>query len=358
MRLEKYGKLTAVILAAVLMASAAACNSGKESSSQATTAMETPSSTAKPSDAAEKPTATPAETTAGDFVFPAEGKRPYAVMIDNEGTRSLPQGGLDKAQLIYEIIVEGGETRLMPLYWEMTPTMIGPVRSSRHYFLDYVLEHDAIYVHFGWSIMAQRDIPKLKINNINGVANGGEIFWDLTKQKSNWQDSYTSMEKIKNYSQKVKYRSESGSKLVFGYNKSDIEFPEGNKAEKLTLRYSAAYTSGFTYDAASKTYLRFRKGNPHMERVTGKQLTAKNIVIQKVSNHTIKGDKYGRQELATVGSGSGWHVTDGKAVEIKWTKAARNAPTQYRDLKGNAILLNPGQTWIQIVPADGQVKIE
>jgi len=299
-----------------------------------------------------------ADNKAGsNFVFPVEGLRPYAVMIDNEGVKSLPQGGLYKAQVIYEIIVEGGETRLMPVFWGTEPEMIGPVRSSRHYFLDYVMEHDAIYVHFGWSPMAMKDISKFKINNINGVANGGEIFWDLTKDKGNWQDSYTSAEKIKGYVSKVKYRTGTEKKPVFTYNKTDVEPSGGQKAENIAIRYSHSYTCGYTYDSSTKMYKRLRKGQPQIERLTGEQLEAKNIIIQYAKNSTIKGDDAGRQEVATVGGGDGWFISCGKAVKIKWSKDSRSSPTRYVDEKGNAIVLNPGQTWIQVVPTSGKVEI-
>ena len=84
-------------------------------------------------------------------------ERPVAVMIDNH-TGAWPQAGLNKAYLVYEIIVEGGETRLMALFKGQDVEHIGPVRSSRHYFLDYALENDAIYTHFGWSPQAESDI--------------------------------------------------------------------------------------------------------------------------------------------------------------------------------------------------------
>ncbi|HHW30239.1 MAG TPA: DUF3048 domain-containing protein [Clostridiaceae bacterium] len=293
-----------------------------------------------------------------EFILPKEGIRPYAVMIDNEGTRSLPQGGLYKAQLIYEIIVEGGETRLMPVFWDSSPELIGPVRSSRHYFLDYAMEHDAIYVHYGWSPMAQRDISAFKINNINGVGYGGEIFWELTKDPNNWQDSYTSMENIKKFTEKAKYRTSTEKKLLFEYNDTDKELENGERAEKITMRYSSGYTCGFEYDSETGLYNRLRKEKPHMERNTNEQLTAKNIIIQKVKNYPIPGDPEGRQEVVTVSKGSGWYITGGKAIEINWSKDSRNAQTKYTDKNGNPITLNPGQTWIQIVPIEGAVTIE
>ena len=87
-------------------------------------------------------------------------ERPIAVMLDNSKA-SWPQAGLNDAFLVYEMIVEGGETRLMALFKGADLDKIGSLRSARHYFLDYALENDAIYVHFGWSPQAQSDISKL-----------------------------------------------------------------------------------------------------------------------------------------------------------------------------------------------------
>ena len=64
--------------------------------------------------------------------------------------------------MVYEAIAEGGETRLMAMFKGVDVEQIGPVRSSRHYFLDYAMENDAIYVHFGWSPQAQSDIKNIQ----------------------------------------------------------------------------------------------------------------------------------------------------------------------------------------------------
>ena len=86
--------------------------------------------------------------------------RPIAVMIDNHKD-AWPQAGLQDAYMVYEIVVEGGETRLMALFKGVNVDKIGPVRSARHYFLDYAMENDAIYVHFGQSPQAESDIKKI-----------------------------------------------------------------------------------------------------------------------------------------------------------------------------------------------------
>ncbi|KNY28465.1 DUF3048 domain-containing protein [Pseudobacteroides cellulosolvens] len=295
---------------------------------------------------------------ATDFIFPKEGVRPVAVMIDNEGKRVLPQGGLNKAQLVYEITVEGGETRLMPVFWGTKPTMIGPVRSSRHYYLDYVMEHDAIYVHFGWSPMAMKDISKFKINNINGVGYGGEVFWDLTKDRRNWQDSYTSMDNVMNFVKKAKYKQSTEKKLLFSYNQTDEKLNSDNKANKVTVKYNSRIFNTYEFDPSNQIYKKSRNGDPHMERVSQRQLEVKNIIVQHVPIYGIKGDDKGRQDLKDVGSGNGWFVSCGNAIKIKWSKKSRTAKTNYTDESGKPIVLNPGLTWIQIVPINSKVIIE
>lgn len=290
-----------------------------------------------------------------NFKIPAEGTRPHAVMIDNAGPRVLPQGGLNLAQVIYEVVVEGGETRFMSIFWDQDPTMIGPVRSSRHYFLDYSMEHDAIYVHIGWSPMAQRDIPNFGINNINGAAG---VFWDITDDPYNWQDSYTSMEKIKSYIKKTGFRTTTEVEPAFLYSDEPILLEDGKRAEKINLNYSWVMSSSYEYDVEKEVYFRFRKDEPHMERVSEEQLSAKNIIIQLVRSYPIKGDNAGRQEVDTVGSGSGYYITNGKHIEITWSKSSRKGKTEYFDKEGNEILLNPGQTWIQIFPTNGTLEIE
>lgn len=97
-------------------------------------------------------------------------------MIDNHNG-AWPQAGLNDAYMVYEIIVEGGETRLMALFKGADLDKIGPVRSARHYFIDYAMENDAIYVHFGESPQAESDITRYSIQDIDGIAEDGTTFW-------------------------------------------------------------------------------------------------------------------------------------------------------------------------------------
>ena len=95
-----------------------------------------------------------------------------------------------------------------------------------------------------------------------------------------------------------------------------------------------------------------------MERMTGEQITAKNIIIQKVENYNIKGDECGRQDLNTVGRGEGYFITNGRCIEITWSKDSRTDRTKYTDKGEKEIVLNKGQTWVQIFPVYGKLDIQ
>ena len=133
--------------------------------------------------------------------------RPIAVMIDNHN-QAWPQAGLNKAYLVYEAVVEGGETRLMALFKGVTVDKIGPVRSSRHYFLDYAMENDAIYAHYGWSPQAESDIKQYNINNLNGITESEKTFWRV-KDKAAPHNAVTSTTALLNAAKAKGYKTKS-----------------------------------------------------------------------------------------------------------------------------------------------------
>lgn len=323
-------------------------------SEQPATPESTPNPTPTPT-----PSTTPTSVEGDGFVVPDSDVRPVAVMIDNQGDRVLPQGGISQAQIVYEVLTEYNITRYLAFFWGTMPEMIGPVRSSRHYFLDFSMEYDAIYTHFGWSEFAKADISKLKINNINGLVNGG-AFWDITNDRKNWQDSYTSGEKIAKAITQLGYASKPAKAFPFKYNDTMAIPSEGRAAENIFIKFSKSgnSTCGYLYDKETGLYLRSRLGEPQMERNTGKQVAVRNVIIQEMASEPIAGDKYGRINIKDIGSGDGWFLTGGKAVKITWAKSKRDAQTSYTDESGDPVALNRGQTWIEVVPTLSLVKIE
>ena len=284
--------------------------------------------------------------------------RPIAVMIDNH-SGAWPQANLNKAYMVYEIVVEGGETRLMALFKGQNLEKIGPVRSSRHYFLDYALENDAIYVHHGWSPQAQRDISSLGVNNINGIQESSSNFWRV-KDKSAPHNLFTSTESILKIAERKGYSKTSNKKSVLNYVSNEVEMPStAINATSVTIPHSNLQTVKYEYDEQTKTYKRYARNKLQTDYITGEPVTTKNIIITMCENYTLDdSENKGRQGLKNIGTFKGYYITDGKAIEIECTKNARDEQTVYKDLNGKEIEVNDGNTFVNICPTDAKLVIE
>ena len=282
--------------------------------------------------------------------------RPIAVMIDNHNG-AWPQGGLNKAYMVYEIIVEGGETRLMALFKGQDVEKIGPVRSSRHYFIDYALENDAIYVHYGWSPQAKKDISKYGVNNINGITEGGGTFWRVS-DKAAPHNAVTSTQKILESAQSKGYKTTSDKKSVLNYTASEVNLEEGISANKVYIPHSTLQNVTYEYDSENKVYKRSARGKAQTDWNTGENVTVKNIIITFCDNEAISGDQKGRQTLHNKGTFDGYYITNGKAIKIKCIKEASEKQTVYQDLDGKELKVNDGNTFVNICPKNANVTIE
>ena len=284
-------------------------------------------------------------------------ERPFAVMIDNHKD-AWPQAGLQKAYMVYEIVVEGGETRLMALFKGVDLDKIGPVRSARHYFIDYAMENDAIYVHFGQSPQAQSDIKKYSINEINGISEDGTTFWRV-KDKVQPHNAVTSTEKLKKSAESKKYKMTSKEKSVLNYVTDEVNLTDGTDAETITIPHSQLQTVKYVYDKDKKVYKRYARNVEQKDWDTKETVTTKNIIITFCDNYTLTDEENkGRQGLKNIGTFDGYYITNGKAIKIKCTKQSREDKTEYRDLQGNEIKVNDGNTFVSICPTDANVVID
>lgn len=287
--------------------------------------------------------------------------RPYAVMINNNHA-AWPQCGLQDAYLVYEIIAEGGITRMMALYKDTYPTKVGSVRSARHYFIDYAEENDAIFIHWGGSPQAYSRI-QTGIDDLDGIALEGSMFFrDKTLNRDYEHTGFVDLEKAKTYSESKGYTRDTDKDLLLNYSAQEIDLSslEGaSSAENIDLEYSYYHTTSYEYDAENKVYRRFMSGKANVDLETGEQYTAKNIIIYKVSNYTLSdGDGKGRQELENIGSGSGYYISNGYSVPITWEKTSHSGQTVYKYTNGEEITVNDGNTFIQIMPTSGEITIE
>ncbi len=286
--------------------------------------------------------------------------RPLAVMIDNDGPSSRPQCGLENAYMVYEIIVEGGATRMMAIFKNPSEIeKVGPIRSSRHYFLDYAVEHDAIYTHAGWSPKAGQDMKLLGVNNINGIqGNDGVHFYRDNTYDNTWHNLYTDIWRVLEYADVCRHYERTTETKHLPYNEKDTALKgEAADATEISLPYSTMYTVNYKYDAEKKMYTRYIGQKEHMLQ-NGEPISAKNIIVYQVRNFNLPDtENKGRQDLETVGNGTGYYITNGKAVEITWSKSDRKAQTEYKLADGTELKLNPGNTYVQILPVTSQITV-
>jgi len=284
--------------------------------------------------------------------------RPYAVMINNIGAARPLQSGLQDAYIIYEIIVEGGLTRYLALFIDQDTERIGSIRSARHYYLDYALENDAIYVHHGQSPQAASDFSKLGIDRI--VADNSKTGWrDKTLNVASEHTLFTSIEKLENGIGKK--RTEREKDLLLEYSAEEVDLSKHENAEvanNVSIKYSSSVTSSYEYDEENKVYNRFVNNKEHKDYVTKEQYTFKNIITYQVDNYTLDdSENKGRQGLENIGKGNGYFISNGYAVPITWEKKSREAQTVYKFLNGEEIVANDGNTFIQIQPTGQKLSI-
>ena len=258
--------------------------------------------------------------------------RPLAIMINNHPDARKYHTGLQEAYIVYEIIVEGGYTRLMGIYKDVNLSKVGSIRSARHYFLDYALENDAIFVHWGWSPQAEVDVTRLGIDNINGLSYEDVYFYrDNNLNVAYEHRGFTNSQLLNEAIKKLKYRETTSNKLLLNYSVDEVNLSTvdgATVANNVSIKYSNLVTTSYIYDATNKVYLRSVNGDKHADYKTGKQYTAKNIIVYQVDNHNLSNDTKGRQDIENIGNGSGFYITDGYAIPIKWSKKTRSSQTE------------------------------
>ncbi len=286
--------------------------------------------------------------------------RPYAVMI-NCHNGALPQAGLQNAYIVYEIMVEGGITRMMALFKDVDVNKIGSIRSARTQFLDYVYEHDAIYVHAGGATDAMNRIANEGINDVN--VDGQYGMRDTSLDRS-WEHLlFTSTNLIKKGAEAEGARLNTDKDNLLTYQAEPIDFSEYTDvrdANKVSIRYSDYRTTNYTYNSEKKVYLRYMNDGINDDLVTKKQYEVKNIIVYGVNYSNYTYNNYSLyQKIDNVGSGEGYYITEGKTIKIIWEKNSKNEKTIYKVKEtGKELVVNDGNTYIQIYPNRENMSIE
>ncbi|MDB5165475.1 MAG: uncharacterized protein JWM00_365 [Candidatus Saccharibacteria bacterium] len=265
-----------------------------------------------------------------------------AIMIENSPD-ARPQSGLKAAGIVFEAIAEGGITRFLTLHQEDKPQLIGPVRSLRMYYVDWLAPFNASVAHIGGSALALAEVRNGKYRDIDQFFNAGS-YWRATDRYAP-HNVYTSFERLDALNIAKGYTSSSFT----GFPRADGKASTAPNATSIAIDISSAlYNSTYTYDAATNLYNRSLAGVPHTDREAG-QITPSVVIALKVDEVTVMEDGY-RQSITTTGSGEAIIFQNGIVTTSTWTKADRASQMTFTDAAGKPIALNRGQTWISAVP--------
>ncbi|MGI6588814.1 MAG: DUF3048 domain-containing protein [Peptococcia bacterium] len=289
----------------------------------------------------------------GEEVYPFAGwqdkprQRAFAVVIDNT-EKGRPQAGLEKADVIVEVPVEGGLTRFIAIICIDDMDLLGPIRSARPYLIDLAKEYRGILIHAGGSEEALKKLQKESLDHFDEINDGGQIaaaFWRVP-DRSKPYNLFTSSDVLRRTVKKLNMdRSFLPPQRPLLSLEAEVS---GRKAEDITIFY--AHKSSmvhFSYNKEKQVYQRFTADDkPHLTYL-GEQLQVANVIVQVVPYCYTDGD--GHLQLIMHGEGEAFIFRKGKVLEACWQKKPDEF-TRFIDKKGKLIPLMEGPTWIAVVP--------
>jgi len=295
-----------------------------------------------------------------------QNKRPVAIMLNNIH-KCLPQAGLCAGDIYYECAAEGGITRIMMVVSDYESLgEIGSVRSSRDYFVDFLHNHDALYVHAGGSPDAYAKIEWRGINNLDGVNMylPNNAFYRDTWRWENMGMEHSLMTTGEKIAAAIAYKEyptthdENFVNPFKFYDENTDNDIAGSPATHVRMQSTSVQTVDFVYDPETGEYWRYQyNGEKHVDAATGEQLSVKNVIILFTAINVIPGDEAGRLSVGTVGSGQGYYITNGTRKVINWTREGKTTPIQLEYRNGDDLILNSGKTFICVVDNSVAKKI-
>lgn len=280
---------------------------------------------------------------------------PFGVMVENT-LAARPQAGLSQASIVYETLAEGGVTRFLAIFPQaIKPKSLGPVRSSRPYYVDWAKEHDAIYLHAGGSLDAFQEIGRLKVRSYDGLTRIGAKYY--SRKCYGVHCLFTSaaqLSRLVNEKKLTVTAAKSNAGWIF---KNDIPLKARPKhSKKLSIDFNGrTYFVQWQYDRKTNRYKRWNGYAIAKDRNTGKQITAANVLVQRIPKEKVL-DKKLRLEFKLIGRGDATLYRDGKAIALRWWKKDKNSKTVFY-LKGTQTVVefNRGTTWVEVVPGTRKV---
>lgn len=274
----------------------------------------------------------------------------FLAMIENSPA-ARPQSGLSSADIVYEAMTEGGVTRFLALFQKENNEKVGPIRSTRTYFIDLAYEYNLPFAHCGGSHDALDRIKKEKAQSLDEMFNGS-YYWRDKTIKIQEHSLYTSTEKLKTLSKEKGYVSEPNVKIKF--DKDYWNSINSSQVNNINIKFNSIYSTA--YEFKDGLYYKSMSNVQTKNKEDGKPVAIKNVVIQNVTYKTRAKEEYLDANL--VGQGDGYIISDGKAIKVKWSKDNLKSQTIFKDESGKIVPLNPGKTWWHLLDQNASLTLK
>ncbi len=311
-----------------------------------------------------------------------EKHRPLGVMIENH-EEARPQSGMSYADVVYEAVAEGGITRFLNIFYCQDAGIVGPVRSARTYFLDFVSEYGdyPLYAHVGGAntpgpadALGQiADYGWQTYNDMNQFSIGFPTYWrDYERaghEVATEHTMYSTTDKLWTVaaSRKLTDKDKDGNK----WNENFIPYkfkeplPASKRPKSQIISFNFwpgydAYSVKWTYNPETNRYARANGGKSHLDKDTGKPLTAVNIVFLFMRESRANDGYEGNLHMlyGTKGTGKALIFMDGVQTEGAWSKKSRTDRLIVKDSKGQEIQFDPGKIWFEIVAIGTPISVK
>jgi hypothetical protein len=317
--------------------------------------------------------------------------RPLGIMVENS-TDARPQSGLSSADVIYEAVAEGGITRFLAVFHCQDAEFVGPVRSARTYFLDFISEYSEypLYTHVGGA--------NCDASTGSGCANGakadalGQIrkygwgkyndldqfgvpcpilcrYEDRLPNRAIEHTMYTATTKLWDFAKEereITNEDADGNSWDEDFKeytfKDDVQASSRPASQTVSFYFWDGYDDfavSYAYDKNSNTYLRSNGGEEHIDFNTKKQLAPKNVVVLFMTESKANDGYPGNLHMlyGTTGTGNARVYMDGKEIKAKWAKKNRTSRLMLTDSSGKEISFNRGQIWFSVVSPDTAIEV-
>lgn len=306
-------------------------------------------------------------------------RRPLGIMVENH-TDARPQSSLSAADIIYEAVAEGGITRFLAVYYCQDAAYVGPVRSARIYFVKLLQEYgrNPLYAHVGGANTdgpadALSEIEELGwglYNDLNQFAVPFPNFWrdyERLPNRATEHTVYTNTSKLwefakakrdlTNLDKKNKAWDKTFETWIF---KDDAKSTERGTTGKISFGFwnifASDYSVEWAYDKVTNSYKRNNGGSPHLDKSTGKQMEAKNVIIIFAKELSANDGYPGGHILYKVtGSGQGLLFQDGGVIKTTWNKKDEESRMKFFAENGKEVSFVRGQIWVEILPTGNKV---